>query len=145
MIRERYEPGMLGLMAKKRTADVPASFRKRAGKAGRWEEKQSGQPEAEERQAIAGRRSGGLGEEMTTKQRLDQHDREIAAIRTLLKQGMKMLVEYQRENREEHSQIRKELRELAAQQKKTEASLQTFMDGLRRGANGHAKRKVDLQ
>jgi hypothetical protein len=65
---------------------------------------------------------------MTLKQRVDQHDREIAAIRKLILTGMKML------------------NQVAAAQKTTEqslqrleASVQQLVNGLRRGGNGHAK------
>ena len=71
---------------------------------------------------------------MTLKQRVDQHDREIAAIRKLILTGMKMI------------------NSLAASQKRTEANLdrleakvEALVDSLRRGGNGHTKRKVDLQ
>jgi hypothetical protein len=65
---------------------------------------------------------------MTNKQRLDEHDRQIAAIRTLVKQGMRMLVN------------------LASAQRKTDANLNALISALRQsGGNGHSKRKVDLQ
>jgi hypothetical protein len=43
---------------------------------------------------------------MAAKQRLDQHDTEIAAIRKLIAQGMKMLVEFRRENRAARRELR---------------------------------------
>ena len=78
---------------------------------------------------------------MTLKERVDQHDREIAAIRKLILQGMKMI------------------NSLAASQKRTEAKLDrleakvdllatkvdSLVDTMRRGRNGHTKRKLDLQ
>ena len=70
----------------------------------------------------------------TTGERLDKHDRQIAAIRDLVYEGMRMLVE-----------TRKDIRALAAAQKRTQENLHTLIDTLRRGANGNAKRKVDLQ
>ncbi len=70
---------------------------------------------------------------MTVKERLDRHDRQIAAIRDLLHEGMRLVV-----------QTRKDLRVLATAQKRTEESLQALIDSLRRGGNGHQKRKLDL-
>jgi hypothetical protein len=78
---------------------------------------------------------------MATKEQLAKHDREIAAIRTLLFTGMKML------NRNQE-----QINQLVASQKRTEASLQRLeknveilVNSLRRGSNGHSRRKVDLQ
>jgi predicted nucleic acid-binding Zn-ribbon protein len=72
---------------------------------------------------------------MTLKQRADQHDREIAAIRKLILTGMKML------NRNQT-----QINQLSAAQKTTEqnlqrleASVEQLVNGLRRGGNGHAK------
>ncbi|HMC60720.1 MAG TPA: hypothetical protein VKJ01_16140 [Candidatus Solibacter sp.] len=62
----------------------------------------------------------------TTQERLTKHDREIAAIRTLVLTGMKMIVS------------------LTASQRKTDQQLQDFIRSLR-GGNGHAKRNVNLQ
>ncbi len=63
-----------------------------------------------------------------TKERLDKHDKQIAAIRKLLKQGMRLLVE------------------LAASQKRTERKLEALIDSLRLGGNGHSKtRKLNLE
>lgn len=69
---------------------------------------------------------------MTTKERLDKHDRQIAAIRELMHEGMRLVI-----------QTRKDFRTLAAAQARTEASLKAFIDGMRQGGNGHSKRKVD--
>ncbi|HXK05793.1 MAG TPA: hypothetical protein VMS37_25555 [Verrucomicrobiae bacterium] len=70
---------------------------------------------------------------MTVKERLDQHDRQIAAIRGLIHEGMRLVV-----------QTRRDLRKLAemqlatgAAQQKTEAKLQALIDSMRRGGNGH--------
>jgi hypothetical protein len=75
-----------------------------------------------------------------TEQRFDrlersaaQHDKQIQAIRALMHEGMRLMVE-----------TRKELRQLAIAQRRTETSLRALIDS-RRGSNGHAKRKVDLQ
>jgi predicted nucleic acid-binding Zn-ribbon protein len=53
------------------------------------------------------------------KERVDRHEREIAAIRKLIHKGMKMFVKAE----EEHAAFRKELRELAAQQRATAREL----------------------
>lgn len=71
---------------------------------------------------------------MTTAERLNQHDRQIAAIRNLVQEGMKLVI-----------QTRKDIRALAAAQRRTEEKLQQLMDTLRRGSNGHTKRRIDLQ
>jgi len=76
---------------------------------------------------------------MTVTQRLDQHDKQIAAIRDLVKEGIKMVVETRRLALE----TRKDLRELATAQKRTDASLHVLIDSLRGGGNGHTTRPVD--
>ena len=73
---------------------------------------------------------------MTVTQPLDQHDKQI---RHLMKEGMKMFVETRRLALE----TRKDLRELAAAQKRTDASLHSLIDTMRGGGNGHTKRRVD--
>jgi hypothetical protein len=40
-------------------------------------------------------------------------------------------------------ETRKDLRELAAAQKRTDESLRALIDSLRGGGNGHTKRRVD--
>ena len=50
------------------------------------------------------------------------------------------------EGRKETALLKREMRELAAAQKRTEASLKAFIDSMRgRGGNGHGKRQVDLE
>jgi S-adenosylmethionine:tRNA-ribosyltransferase-isomerase (queuine synthetase) len=71
---------------------------------------------------------------VTVNERLDQHDRQIAAIRNLVQEGMRLVIE-----------TRKDIRALVAIQKRTEQKLETLVNTLRRGNNGHTKRKVDLQ
>jgi hypothetical protein len=66
---------------------------------------------------------------MTVKERLDKHDKQIAAIRDLVKEGMRMVVETRRLALE----TRKDLRELAAAQKRTDQSLRALIDSLRGG------------
>ena len=84
---------------------------------------------------------------MTAKERLDSHDRQLAAIRKLIATGMRMLVKGQEEHaalREDHRALHREVRELAAMQKRTEAMLQSFINSMKRGGNGHSKKGVDL-
>jgi hypothetical protein len=68
---------------------------------------------------------------VTTKQHLEKHDKQIAAIRDLVQQGMRLVLE-----------TRKDIRSLAAAQQRTEASLKALIDGLRGSGNGHAKGKI---
>ena len=83
---------------------------------------------------------------MTVTQRLDQHDKQIAAIRNLVKDGIKMVVEI----RSLTLETRRDIRKLAAMQvsteaaqKRTDASLHALIDSLRGGGNGHTKRRVE--
>jgi len=71
---------------------------------------------------------------LTTKERLDRHDRQIAAIRALIQDGMRLVIE-----------TRKDMRTLVAIQKRTEEKLQTLINTMSRGGNGHSKRRVDIQ
>jgi predicted nucleic acid-binding Zn-ribbon protein len=78
---------------------------------------------------------------MTVQQGVDQleresdtHRREIAAIRKLILTGMKMI------NAVAAAQKRTE-----ANLKRLEANVESLADSLRRGTNGHSKRKLDLQ
>jgi hypothetical protein len=73
---------------------------------------------------------------MTVAQRLDRHDKQI---RDLVKEGIKMVVETRRLALE----TRKDLRELAAAQKRTDASLHALIDSMRSAGNGHTRRRVD--
>jgi hypothetical protein len=85
----------------------------------------------------------------TFKERIDQHDREIAAIRKLILTGMKMLVKSdgnllrleadQAILRQEQIAFRKELRELRASQRETDRELKAFIRSLRQGGNGHPR------
>ena len=70
----------------------------------------------------------------TLQEKVDRHDRQIAAIRNLVQEGMRMVVE-----------TRKDIRALALAQKRTEQNLQTLIQTLNRGGNGHTRRKIDLQ
>lgn len=76
---------------------------------------------------------------MTVTERLDRHDKQIAVIRDLVREGMRMVVETRRLALE----TRRDLRELAAAQKRTDESLRALIDSLRGGGNGHTGRRVD--
>ena len=88
----------------------------------------------------------------TFKERIDRHDREIAAIRKLMLAGMKMLAKHdqnflrlegqQMVLREEQIALRKELRELAAAQRETDRELKGLIRSLR-GGNGHVKGRIE--
>lgn len=66
---------------------------------------------------------------MTANDRLDKHDREIAAIRKLILTGMKMI-----------NQLAASQKETDRQLKETDRHLQAFIQSMRRGSNGHTKR-----
>ena len=68
--------------------------------------------------------------DVTANERLDRHDRQIAAIRELVPQGLVV-------------ETRKDIRSLIAIQKRTEQKLETLINTMMRGSNGHAKRPVD--
>ena len=61
---------------------------------------------------------------MTAKEHLSKHDHEITAIRKLILIGMKSLNQQQQES----IKFRRELRALAAAQKKTEAALRGLIE-----------------
>jgi len=77
---------------------------------------------------------------MTVKERLDKHDKQIAAIRDLVHEGMRLVVQ----TRKDFRQLSEMQRKLAAAQQRTEEKLQSFIDSLQRGGNGHGKRKLDV-
>ena len=75
-------------------------------------------------------------------ERLDKHDRQIAAIRNMLQEGFRLDLEERRARIE----FRKDLRSLEAIHKRTEPKLEALIDSMRRGGgDGHAKRRVDIQ
>jgi len=85
---------------------------------------------------------------VSTKQRLDKHeerltlhDRQIKATRELLQEVIRLAVQW----RKETLAFRKEMRELAAMQKVTEAKLQEFIHSMKRGGDGHARRPLDIK
>jgi len=74
----------------------------------------------------------------TITERLDKHDREIAkhdrqiaVIRDLVREGIRLMVE-----------TRKDIRALNAMQTRTEANLQALINTMRRGGNGRGKGSV---
>jgi hypothetical protein len=71
---------------------------------------------------------------MTTKEHLALHDRQIKAIRELIQEGMRLVV-----------QTRKDMRTIVAMQKQTSEDLRTLVNTLKRGVNGHSKKKIDLR
>jgi len=83
---------------------------------------------------------------MTVTERLDRHDTQIAALRDLVKEGIKMVVEIRHLTLE----TRKDIRKLAAMQlataaaqERTDASLHALINSMRGGGNGHTKRRLD--
>jgi hypothetical protein len=81
----------------------------------------------------------------TVKERLDkhdrqlaQHDKQIAAIRGLIKEGMSLVVQ----TRKDIHKLAVMQLETAAAQKRTDASLRAFIGSLRGGGNGHTKSKL---
>jgi hypothetical protein len=75
---------------------------------------------------------------VTVKERADRHDREIAAIRKLILTGMKMI----NRNQEQINQLVAEGRRTDQRLRSLEASVQQFIDSMRRGGNGHTKRPI---
>jgi hypothetical protein len=67
---------------------------------------------------------------MTTKEHLAVHDQQIAAIRALLQEGMRLMVE-----------TRRELRSTATLTRKNAEAIKQMIDS-RLAANGHTKRKA---
>ena len=66
-------------------------------------------------------------------------DKQLAAIRTILKAGMKMMVrleEGQRQNQAAIKELAASHKELAAAQADTQKTLKAFIDSMRRGGNG---------
>ena len=61
------------------------------------------------------------------------HDRQITAIRDLVREGLRLVVT-----------TRKEIREVIALQKHNDEQLM-LINTTRRGTNGHTKKKIDLQ
>jgi Spy/CpxP family protein refolding chaperone len=62
---------------------------------------------------------------MTTQQHLAQHDKQIGAIRDLVREGMKLVIETRRDIRE----TRREMREMLQAQKRTEKNLAELIAG----------------
>ena len=77
---------------------------------------------------------------MILERRAARHDKEMDGIRKLIAIGMKLL----NYNQEQIRLLGRDLRSLAAAQRRTEEALRGFIES-RRGSNGHSKRKIDLQ
>lgn len=79
----------------------------------------------------------------TLSERVSKHDKEIAAIRTLLHAGMKMLVQVQQGMKtfqQEMKELQQGMKELRRAQERTEQTLDRFIRSLERGGgNGHTK------
>jgi N-methylhydantoinase B/oxoprolinase/acetone carboxylase alpha subunit len=65
---------------------------------------------------------------VTTKEHLTLHDKQIAAIRNLVQEGMRLVIE-----------TRKDIRALVASQQRTERNLETLVNTLGRSGNGKNK------
>ena len=78
---------------------------------------------------------------MTTKEHLDKHDRQIAAIRALIQVGMRLMME----TRKDFRTIANFQKRTDEMQRRTEAKLEALIDSLTRGGNGHAKRRLNLE
>ena len=74
----------------------------------------------------------------TTKDRLDRHDREINGIRTLIRDGMRLMVETRKDLRA----LAVNLGRLEAAQNKTDKTLRDFIASLRHCGNGYARGTV---
>ena len=71
----------------------------------------------------------------TVEARLTQHDREIAAIRKLIVQGMKLVVS----NEKAYRRLTDAHRELAEAQRVTEKKLEALIEALGRGGRTNGK------
>lgn len=72
------------------------------------------------------------------KECLDKHDREIAAIRTLIREGRRLTVETHKDFRVLAAMHKK----VEAEQARTEKALREFINSLRPGGYGHTKGRV---
>jgi hypothetical protein len=70
---------------------------------------------------------------MTTRQQLALHDKQIASIRALMKGGIEMVAEIRRLTLD----TRRDLRAVAAAQKRTEKNIADLIAALGRSQNGH--------
>jgi hypothetical protein len=77
------------------------------------------------------------GVTLTVNQRLDKHDREIAAIRKMIHEGMRLIVEEGRKAAEYGAQFRKDMLELTR-------NVNSLVRTMRGSPNGHGKRRIDL-
>jgi hypothetical protein len=84
--------------------------------------------------------------QMTTNEHLALHDKQIRAIRDLVKEGIQLVVRSRQDTRREIKELIAAHKRLDASQARTDASLKALIDQMRRsGGNGPGKGKVDLQ
>jgi spore coat polysaccharide biosynthesis protein SpsF (cytidylyltransferase family) len=76
-----------------------------------------------------------------TEERLDKHDRQIAAIRELIHEGMRLVID----TRKDFRVIAAMQKATAAAQKNTDASLKALIESLGGGGNGHTNGKTKRQ
>jgi hypothetical protein len=74
---------------------------------------------------------------MKTKEHLSLHDKQIAAMRAVLREGIPMVAEIRRLTLE----TRRDLRATAIMQKRNEEAIKQLIDS-RRTTNGHTKTKT---
>jgi Spy/CpxP family protein refolding chaperone len=72
---------------------------------------------------------------VTTAEHLKLHDKQIAAIRALVKEGMRLVVE----TRHDMWSMGREIRQMLESQKRTEKHLADLIAALGRSTNGKAK------
>jgi 4-aminobutyrate aminotransferase-like enzyme len=86
------------------------------------------QQEAEVRMAKADKRMDRAEQRMDrAEQRMDRMERQMKGIQTLVKIGMRMMID-----------IQKSQKELAESQKRTEKKFDRWLDSINRGSNGHS-------
>jgi uncharacterized Fe-S cluster-containing radical SAM superfamily protein len=71
-------------------------------------------------------------DEVTTKEHLSTHDKQIAAMRVLIKEGMQLVIA----TRQDMRGFRQDMRDLLKSQKRTEENLAKLIAALGRGGNG---------
>jgi peptidoglycan hydrolase CwlO-like protein len=70
-------------------------------------------------------------------------DRQMRGLQTLVKTGMRMLIDLQRAQKrtdERMAELAESQKELAAQQKRTDEKFERWLNSLNQGTNGHKKK-----
>ncbi|HLX44435.1 MAG TPA: hypothetical protein VKR43_13415 [Bryobacteraceae bacterium] len=70
-------------------------------------------------------------------------DRQMRGLQTLVKTGMRMLIDLQRSQKrtdERMAELAESQKELAAQQKRTDEKFERWLNSLNQGTNGHKKK-----